>query len=226
LPGILLHLNLLLRRAAQRSRLVGLRTQPLNRRRYLRLIRRDSGSNRSVVVDILGHHLDHRRKVGESNKRRVEILLLRRIRQRRSAQGFIQRQPVIDIQNLLRIRRSRRNLRQQRVRIERYRSQQLIKLSRRRRGWGRRSRLSQKHRPEALKHQHGDKKKRGENTCFPLHARPQKKMGAATDLIPYERAKTRILSERTPQVVPKFANPNYRVFAISGPIISCTLGAG
>jgi hypothetical protein len=48
--------------------------------------------------------------------------------------------------------------------------------------------LSQKHRPKALKHQHGDKKKRGKDTWFPLHARPQKKMGAANDLILLARA--------------------------------------
>jgi hypothetical protein len=175
LPRTLLHLNLLLRRAAQRSRRVGLRTQPLNRRRHLLLIRRDSSSNRSIVVDVLGHHLDHGRKVGKRDKGRVETLLLRRIRQCCSAQALIQRQPVIDIQNLLRIRRSRRNLRQQRVGIKRYRRQQLIKLRRRRRRWWRSGRLSQKHRAKALKHQHGDKKKRGKDTWFPLHARPQKR---------------------------------------------------
>jgi hypothetical protein len=184
LPRTLLHLNLLLRRAAQRSRRVGLRTQPLNRRRHLRLIRRDSTPERSVVVDILGHHLDHRRKVCKCDKSRIETLFLRSIRQPRSAQALIQSQPVVDIQNLLRIRRSRRNLRQQRVRIERYRRQQLIELRRRRWWWRRSGCLSQKHRPKALKHQHCYKKERGKDTWFPLHARPHKKMGAANDLIP------------------------------------------
>jgi hypothetical protein len=189
LPRTLLHLHLLLRRAAQRSRRVSLRTQPLNRRRHLRLIRRDGRPERSVVVDILSHHLDDRRKVSKSNKSRIETLFLRRIRQRRSAQALIQRQPVVDIQNLLRIRRSRRNLRQQRVRIERYRRQQLIQLRSGRRRWWRSSRLSQKHRPKALKHQPCDKKKRGKDTWFPLHARPHKEMGAANDLILPARAR-------------------------------------
>jgi hypothetical protein len=55
-------------------------------------------------------------------------LLLRGIRQRNAGQIAVLMKPVVDIQNLLRIRRGRRNLRNQRVRIQSDRSQQLIQF--------------------------------------------------------------------------------------------------
>ncbi len=76
LTAVLLHLDLLLRSAAQGARCVGLRPQPLDRRRHLILIRRNRGPDGRIVINVLRHHRDHIRKPGQSYKRRIETLLL------------------------------------------------------------------------------------------------------------------------------------------------------
>jgi hypothetical protein len=53
---------------------------------------------------VLRHHLQHLRKIHQRNERRIESLLLCRVGERRAGQPLIVLQPVIDIQNLLRIR--------------------------------------------------------------------------------------------------------------------------
>jgi hypothetical protein len=74
-------------------------------------------------------------------------MLLRRIRQRLALQLAILVQPVLHIENLLRIRRSRTYLRHQRIRKQRKRSHQLLQLvSRRSLGVSRATRPETPHR--------------------------------------------------------------------------------
>ena len=88
LACILLHLDLLLRSAAQGARCVGLRPQPLNRCRHLILIRRDGCPDGGIVVNILRHHPQHLGKADQSNECRVEALLLGSRGQLRRGSGF------------------------------------------------------------------------------------------------------------------------------------------
>ena len=76
------------------------------------LIRRDRCSNRGIVVDILRHHLDHLGKADQSDKSRIKPLLLGGGGQLGHGEVLVLPQPVIHIQNLLRIGGSRRDLRQ------------------------------------------------------------------------------------------------------------------
>jgi hypothetical protein len=107
----LLHLHLLFRGAAQSARAISLISQALNRSRDCSLIRRECLTDGCIIVDILRHHLEHLRKIDQRDKCRIESLLLRRIRQCCARQRRILRQPVIHIQNFLRIGRSRGDLR-------------------------------------------------------------------------------------------------------------------
>jgi hypothetical protein len=74
--------------------------QPLNRRTHCSLIGRKRLSNRGEVVDVLGHHVQHVRKIHKRNKRRIETLRLCRISERRPLQPLVLLQPVRYIQNL------------------------------------------------------------------------------------------------------------------------------
>ena len=129
----LLHHHLLLRSAAQRTRRVGLSAKPLHGSGNCCLVGRKCLTDGGIVVHVLRHHLQHLRKIHQSDKRRIESLLLRRIGECRSGQSLIVLQPIVDIQNLLRIRRGCRDLGEQGIRIERYRRQQLVQLLRS--GW-------------------------------------------------------------------------------------------
>jgi hypothetical protein len=62
LAGGLLDINLLLRIAAQGSGGIGLRAKTLNGRGYLGLVGCDCLTDCRVVIDVLGHHLEHCRK--------------------------------------------------------------------------------------------------------------------------------------------------------------------
>jgi len=126
----LLHLDRLLPIRSQSARRIGLGAQSLNGIRHRRLVRHHGLPDRGIVVDVVRHHLQHIGEVHQRNEGRVEALLLRRIRQLRALQVGIVRQPVVDIQDLLRVRRRRRDLRQQRVRVQRHWRQQLIQLLR------------------------------------------------------------------------------------------------
>jgi hypothetical protein len=119
--------------ALQISGRISLRPQTLNRIRHRLLIGRHRLPDRRKVVDVIRHHLQHIRERHQRNKRRIVSLLLRGIGQGRPSKARILRQPIRDVEDLLRISRSRRNLRQQRIRIERNRSQQLVELLRSRR---------------------------------------------------------------------------------------------
>ncbi len=127
-PASLLHLYLLLWSAAQCARSIRLRPQTLDSCRHLALICRDRRSNGGIVVDILRHHLDYLGKACQGDECRIKTLLLGSRRQLRHDEVLVLPQPVIEIQDLLRIGGRRRNLRQQGVGIKRNRRQQLIQL--------------------------------------------------------------------------------------------------
>jgi hypothetical protein len=114
----LLHFNLLLLVAAQRSCGVCLGPQALNRGSDRSLIRQERLPNGGIVVDVLRHHIQHIGKIYQRDECRIELLLLRRIGERRTRQTGILLQPTIHIENLLRIGRRRRDLREQRIRVE------------------------------------------------------------------------------------------------------------
>jgi len=89
--------------------------------------------NRGIVVDVLRHHLQHIGEVHQRDERRIEPLSLRSTRQLSVGQVGITRKPVGDIENLLRVRRRSRDLRQQGIRIQSNRRQELVQLLRIRR---------------------------------------------------------------------------------------------
>jgi hypothetical protein len=98
-------LDLLLLVAAQGARAVRLSTQPLNRCTDGVLISRERLPDRGVIIDVIGHHRNDRRKIHQCNESGIESLCLRRISKCGPRQIGISRQPGIDIQNFLRIRR-------------------------------------------------------------------------------------------------------------------------
>ena len=163
--GSLLHLDLLLRSAAQCTRRVGLRPQTLDGRRHLALIRRDRRADRRIVVDILRHHLDHLGEAHQRDECRIKPLLLGSRGQLGYGEVLVLPQPVVHIQNFLRVGGSRRDLRQQGVGIQRNRRQQLIQLLRR----GHRRHLCLQVGSKALKQEENDQQKNGRQTWFALH---------------------------------------------------------
>jgi len=128
LPSRLLHGHGLLLIAAQRARRVGLSSQALNGICDRSLIGGEGVPDCGVVVDVLSHHVEDLWEIYQCDECRVEPLLLRRIGEGRSRQARIRRQPVIHVQDLLRVCRSCGYLRQQRVRIQCHWRQQLIQL--------------------------------------------------------------------------------------------------
>lgn len=129
----LLHFYRMLRVAAQRSGRVGLRPKPLNRICHCALVAHEFVADCGIVVNVLRHHLEHLREVHQSNERGIKSLLLRGVGERRSREARIGEEPVIHVQNFLRIGRCGHDLRKQRIRIQRNRRQQLVQLLRRER---------------------------------------------------------------------------------------------
>jgi hypothetical protein len=113
----LLHLHLLLLIAAQVPCGIRLVPQSLDRGTHRSLIRRKRLPNGGIVINVLRHHVKHVWEVYKCNKCRIKSLLFRRIGERRTLQTRIRLQPVRDVQNFLRIRRSGCNLRQKRIRV-------------------------------------------------------------------------------------------------------------
>jgi hypothetical protein len=77
LSRCLLHFYLLLRITAKRTGGISLSSQPLNRVRDRRLIRRKCLPDGGIIVDMLRHHIQHIRKINQCDKCRIESLLLR-----------------------------------------------------------------------------------------------------------------------------------------------------
>jgi len=124
----LLHFHLILVVAAQRAGSIGLRAQTLNRSRDRRLVRRKCVADGGVVVDVLRHHGDDLGKIYQGYERWIEARRLRRVGERGAAEIGILLQPVIHVENFLRIGAGSGDLREQRIRIERDRSEQLVQF--------------------------------------------------------------------------------------------------
>jgi hypothetical protein len=127
----LLHFHLLLGVTLQRPSRVSLGSQSLNRGRNRSLIRQKGLPDGGVIVNVLRHHVQHLRKIRQRNKCRIKPLPLRRIGEGRARKPGVLLQPVIYVQDFLRIRRGGRDLSQQRIGVKRDRSQQLVELLRR-----------------------------------------------------------------------------------------------
>jgi hypothetical protein len=125
-PVLLFHGDLLILVAVERARGVCLLTQRLDRRHHRCLIRLERLSQRSVVINIYRHRVQHRRKGHQRDEGRIEPLPLRGVGERLSLQVGVLLHPVVRIENLLGVGRRRTYLRKERVRIQRDRSQQLI----------------------------------------------------------------------------------------------------
>jgi hypothetical protein len=129
-----LHATLLLHRyrlvlvAIERASGKRILPQRLNRRHHRLLVCLERIPQRGIVIDIFRHHIHHGRKTHQRDEGRIEPLSLRRIRQRRRLQIAIAVHPVVCIEDLLRVRRSRTYLRHQRIRKQRKRSHQLFQL--------------------------------------------------------------------------------------------------
>jgi hypothetical protein len=126
----LLYLHLLLRITAQRAGVVRLSPQALNRSRDGFLIRGKCLSDGGVVVDVLSHHFQHLRKIYQRDECGIESLLLCRISERRARKPGVLRQPVIDIQDFLRIGGGGSDLGEQGIGIKGDWGQQLVQLFR------------------------------------------------------------------------------------------------
>jgi hypothetical protein len=102
---------------------IRLLAQGLNRRHHRFLVRFKCCSQRSVVINVDRHHVKHRRKAHERDEGWIESFRLRGVGQRCALQVRVLFQPVVCVDNLLRVGRSRTYLRKQCVGIERDRSQ-------------------------------------------------------------------------------------------------------
>jgi hypothetical protein len=142
--ALLLHRYRLVLIAIERAPGKRILAQCLNRLHHRLLIDPEHISQRGIVIHIRSHHIHDGRKVHQRNKRRIEPMLLRRIRQCLSLQIAVLPQPIVYIEYLLRIRRSRADLRHQRIRKQRKRSHQLLQLI-----LSKRLRISCATRPEA-----------------------------------------------------------------------------
>jgi hypothetical protein len=85
-------------------------------------------ANRSVIIDVLGHRIEYGWEGHERYEGRIKALLLGRIGQCGSGEIAVLLHPIIGIDNLLRVSRGRANLREQGIRIERDRREQLFQL--------------------------------------------------------------------------------------------------
>ena len=100
---LVLHLHGLLLIAIERPQGICLLTETLHRIHDRRLIRSERLPDGGKVVDVLRHHVQDLRKINERNESRIKALRLRRIRARLSAQPHVLAQPVVNIEDLLRI---------------------------------------------------------------------------------------------------------------------------
>lgn len=118
LPSRRFYRHGLLRVAAQRARCIGLGAQALNGVGDTGLIGREGVPDCGVVINVLRHHVENLREIYECDECRIETLLLRRIGEGRSSQVRICSEPIVNIEDLLRVCRCCHDLRQQRVWIK------------------------------------------------------------------------------------------------------------
>ena len=87
-------------------------------------------ADRSVVVNVLRHHVEHLRKTHKRDECRVEPLLLSSVGECSSLETLIVTDPVINIEDLLWSRRCSHDLGEEGIGIERNRREELIELLR------------------------------------------------------------------------------------------------
>jgi hypothetical protein len=92
------------------------------------LIGLECRANRGVIIDVLGHRVEHRREGHERYERWIETLLLDRVGECHSRKIAVLFQPIIGIDDLLRVAGCRANLREQGVRIKCDWREQLFQL--------------------------------------------------------------------------------------------------
>ena len=114
----LLHFDLKLGVTAQGARGIGLGAQALNRSGNRRLVRQECVADGGVIVDILRHHGYDLRKIHERDKRWIKSRRLCRVGERGAGEIGILLQPVINIENFLRICAGGGDLREKGIRIE------------------------------------------------------------------------------------------------------------
>jgi len=85
-------------------------------------------ANCSVIIDVIGHRVEYGWEGHEGYEGWIKALLLSRVGQSGSGKIAVLLHPIIGIDNLLRVSGGRANLREQGVRIERDRREQLFQL--------------------------------------------------------------------------------------------------
>jgi hypothetical protein len=100
----------------------------LDRRHHRCLICLERLANRSVIVDIVGHRIEYGREGHQRYEGRIEALLLGRGSECCAGLTAILLQPIVDIDDLLRVPGGRAYLREQGVRIKSNRCEQLFQL--------------------------------------------------------------------------------------------------
>ena len=119
----LLHFHLLLLGGLQCAGCVRVGAQPLDRRGHFALIGGKCSADSGVIIDVLRHHLQDLREINQRDERWIESLLHGGVSERRAAQIGILLQPIMRVENFLRVRRGGSDLREQGIGIERHRSQ-------------------------------------------------------------------------------------------------------
>jgi hypothetical protein len=119
----LLNLDLLLLGGLQCAGCVRVGAQPLDRGSHFALIGGKCGANRGVIIHVLRHHLQDLREIYQRDKCGIESLFHGGIGERRAAEIGILLQPIMRVENFLRVRGGGGDLREQGIGIERHGSQ-------------------------------------------------------------------------------------------------------
>ena len=109
----LLNVHLLLLGGLQSAGGVRIGAQPLDRGSHFALIGGKCGSDGGVIVDVLRHHLQDLREIYERDKCGIESLLHCGIGERRAAEIGILLEPIMRVENFLRVRGGGSDLREQ-----------------------------------------------------------------------------------------------------------------
>jgi hypothetical protein len=114
----LLHFHLILGVTAQRARGIGLGAQALNRSGNRCLVRQKCVADGGVIIDVLRHHGYDLGKIHQRDERWIKSRLLCCVGKRGAGEIGILQEPVINVENFLRIGAGSGDLRQKGIRIE------------------------------------------------------------------------------------------------------------